>query len=149
MFPALNPLTRFACPHCQQSLRWRKVPANADGAHDSAGAALRTCPACGGTVVERRHPALSNPWLWTRFYLPGVLLCALGIFVPALGWLLPLAGATLAGGLVLLLVYMVRARWRWAAYGLPAGMSAAASVPGAVTSRREASVCSPQAGRGS
>lgn len=123
MLSALNPLTRFGCPHCQQSLRWRMVPAHPAGVRDSSGATLRRCPACGGALVERRHPARSHPWLWARFYLPGVLLSALGIFVPAWGWLLPLAGAALAGGLVLLLGYMVRERWNWQFYGRPAPMN--------------------------
>lgn len=114
MFPELDPLMDFRCPHCEASLRFRRVR---QAATPPGGNAPYLCPLCAGTLVERRHPALANNWLWSRFYLPGVLLTALGIFVPSLGWLLPVAVAALALGLLALVVYMVRQRWGWRRYG--------------------------------
>lgn len=116
MFACLDPLMDFRCPHCQASLRFRWVrPAPPDPAWGRDPPYL--CPACAGRLVERRHPAIADNWLWSRFYLPGVLLCALGIFVPALAWLLPYALVVLGGGLVALVVYMLRERWGWKRYG--------------------------------
>jgi hypothetical protein len=74
------------------------------------------CPFCNGVIVQRWHPALFNNWLWSRFYMPGVILTALGIFIPSLGWLLPFAVAALYLGLIALVVYMVRERWGWKRY---------------------------------
>ena len=51
--------------------------------------------------------------------MPGVILSALGIFIPSLGWLLPFAVAALYLGLLALIIYMVRERWGWKRY-LPA-----------------------------
>ena len=79
----------------------------------------RACAYCNGPLVERRHPAIANNWLWSRFYLPGVALCAAGIFVPSLGWLIPFAMAVLAIGLAALAIYIVRERWGWKRYAAP------------------------------
>lgn len=116
MIPDLDPLLDCRCPHCAVSLRFRWLrrrpfPGLPPGHEPYA------CPACQGPLFERRHPALADNWRWSRFYLPGVALCALGIFVPSLGGLLPLAVAVLGLGLVALLVYMVRERWGWKRYG--------------------------------
>lgn len=115
MIPELDPLMDFSCPHCGSSLRFRRVRP----CPDTDPRALITryrCPVCETALREQRHPALTNNWLWSRFYLPGVLLCALGIFVPSLGWLLPLAVAALGLGLAALVIYMVKARWGWKRY---------------------------------
>lgn len=117
MFAELDPLMDFRCPQCGQSLRWRRVPMRDDV---EIGSAPYVCPLCQVALFERRHPAVANNWLWSRFYLPGVLLCALGIFVPTLGWLLPFAVGALGLGLLALLVYMIRERWGWRRYGISA-----------------------------
>lgn len=113
MLSELDPLMDFRCPHCAASLRLRRVPRQPgpDG--------HLVCPLCAGGLVERRHPAIANNWLWSRFYLPGVLLCALGIFLPSLAWLLPFAVVVLLLGFVALLVYVVRERWGWKRYAVP------------------------------
>lgn len=117
MLACLDPLLNFGCPHCGASLRFRRV--RPVGPHsEQPGPTPRSCPVCQGGVVERRHPALANSWRWSLFYLPGVALCALGIYVPSLGWLLPYAMAALALGLVALVGYMVAARWGWRCYGV-------------------------------
>jgi len=109
----LDPLTDLGCPHCGASLRLRRVRQLEESGPDRP----YVCPVCEGTLVERRHPAIANNWLWSRFYLPGVLLCALGIFVPSLGWMLPFAVAVLGVGVLAMLVYIVRERWGWKRYG--------------------------------
>ncbi len=108
MFAELDPLMDFACPHCATSLRWRRL-----------GEQPLACPVCSGLLEEHRHPAIANNWLWSRFYLPGVGLCGLGIFVPSLGWLLPFAVAVLALGFAAMLVYILRQRWGWKRYTPP------------------------------
>ncbi len=115
MIPELDPLMDFRCPHCRTSLRFRRVRPSPD-ADPKALITPYRCPVCEAALREQRHPALANNWLWSRFYLPGVLLCALGIFVPSLGWLLPMAVAALGLGLAALVVYMVRERWGWKRY---------------------------------
>lgn len=116
MFACLDPLLNFGCPHCGVSLRFRRVP-EANPQTSQPGPTPRRCPVCQGGVVERRHPALTNSCRWSLFFLPGVALCALGIFVPSLGWLLPYAVVILEMGLAALVVYMVAARWGWRCYG--------------------------------
>lgn len=74
------------------------------------------CPFCNGIIVERRHPAIANNWLWARFYMPGVILTAMGLFIPSLGWLLPFAVIALYVGLAAIIVYMLRERWGWKRY---------------------------------
>lgn len=113
MLPELDPLMDFRCPHCAGSLRLRRVR------RQPGPEGHLVCPLCAGGLVERPHPAIANNWLWSRFYLPGVLLCALGIFVPALAWLLPYAVAVLLLGFAALLVYVVRQRWGWQRYAAP------------------------------
>lgn len=115
MFSVFDPLMDFNCPHCQQSLRWRRVTQMAKD-HQYGPEMPYLCPLCAGKIVRHRHPAISNNWLWSRFYLPGVFLCTLGIFVPALGWILPFAVGTLLLGLLAMVIYIVRERWGWKHY---------------------------------
>ncbi len=115
MFSELDPLMDFGCPHCSASLRFRRV-SKLPGGDARGGNSPRVCAHCSGLIVERRHPAIADNWRWSRFYLPGVLLCAAGIFVPSLGWLLPFALVVLAIGLAALVAYMVRERWGWNRY---------------------------------
>lgn len=115
MFSMFDPLMDFRCPHCDVSLRFRcvRMLSNADPKILNP---PYICPLCKGTMTERRHPAIANAWLWSRFYMPGVLLCTLGTFVPSLGWILPYALVALAVGFFAIVVYMVRERWGWKRY---------------------------------
>ena len=117
MFKSLDPLVDFGCPHCGASLRFRWVRQSQQSSAGNVDPPY-VCPLCEGRIIWRRHPAIADNWLWSRFYMPGVILCALGIFVPALGWLLPFAVGALALGFIALIVYMVRERWGWKCYGV-------------------------------
>lgn len=117
MFSRLDPLVSFDCPRCAASLRFRRVDeAPASGAWLGF---LRVCPACGGTILLRHHAAFADDWRWMRFVMPGVLAAALGTFAPGFGWLVPVALALLAAGLVAVVAYMLWQRWNWRTYVLP------------------------------
>jgi hypothetical protein len=109
MLQMFDPLVDFHCPHCATSLRWRLLKFTSDGN-------ARICPACEALVVGNLHPAVFNNWLWSRFYLPGVLLCAVGIFVPSLAWLLPFAVVVLFAGFAVIVIYMIKQRIGWQVY---------------------------------
>ncbi len=115
MLSVLDPLMDFRCPHCGVSLRFRRVP-RLSSPDALAPNAVHVCSLCNGNLIERQHPAIANNWLWSRFYLPGVILSAIGIFFPSLGWLLPFALGALAFGFLALVTYMVRERWGWKRY---------------------------------
>lgn len=105
----LDLLTSHACPLCGKSLRFRLLspaPVDERRMHD----APWICPHCDGKLVEQRHPALAGDHLWLRFTLPGMVFFVLGIFLPSLAWLFPLAIVATGLGLAATFAYMVRER---------------------------------------
>ncbi|HEY0975412.1 MAG TPA: hypothetical protein VGE57_13040 [Solimonas sp.] len=118
MFSIFDPLVDFHCPRCGVSLRFRRV----EELPGSAGSPnfLCACPACGGAILSRQHAAFPDNWRWMRFLLPGIVLAAVGIFVPAAAGVLPAAVVLMGAGLLGLIAYMVYQRWGWQQYGVPA-----------------------------
>ncbi len=80
---------------------------------------LCACPECRGPIILRQHRAFPDNWRWMSFLGPGILGCALGIFLPAAAWLLPWALVMLVAGLLALVAYMIWQRWGWQCYVLP------------------------------
>jgi hypothetical protein len=113
-------LSDHRCPHCTRSLRWRWLRYQEVLRYSEARGEWRdevlVCPGCQGWLRNEWHPAVLNDWLWGRWLAPGLAVWIISMllgFHPvgmALGTLLLLAG--LAG----VLVYMVRARWRYPVY---------------------------------
>lgn len=121
MFSLFDPLVDFSCPHCHQSLRFRRVqelPASTGSPNF-----LCACPVCKGEIILRQHRAFPDNWRWMAFLAPGMAVSASGIFVPALAGLLPFGVALMALGLLALVAYMIRQRWKWRCYVLPADIA--------------------------
>lgn len=115
MFKLLDPFINLKCPHCHNSLRFRFVTKK----HEHNNSNLVTpyhCPICNELIIETIHPAFANNWLWSRFYLPGVFLCMIGIFIPSISWILPIAVIVLIAGFILLVGYMIKERLGWQVY---------------------------------
>ena len=108
----------YRCPQCQESLRFRSLTEH-EVPHPSRSAPRRwyqVCPACQTKLIQRRHPAFANHWLWMRFVLPGILLTGAGIFWwPPLLWVsVPAMGL----GLLVAMVYTVRERLNFKVFAL-------------------------------
>lgn len=72
-----------------------------------------------GQIVLRQHQAFPDNWRWMLFVAPGILTCAVAIFIPQVAWLVPGGIVLLASGLLGLVVYMIQQRWGWRCYVLP------------------------------
>lgn len=116
MFSIFDPLIDYSCPYCQESLRWRRVKKYENIGQVNLCESYNICPCCNEKIIEQRHDAFANNWLWTRFYLLGVILCAIDIFIPTIAWILPYSVVVLIIGLISLIVYMISQRWNWKVY---------------------------------
>jgi hypothetical protein len=117
MFSALDPWVDFDCPRCGASLRFRRVRESPS----SAGSPnfLCCCPVCTGEIVLRQHQAFPDDWRWLCFVAPGMVACAFSIFIREMAWLVPFGVLLLGLGLLALVAYMIRQRWRWRCHVLP------------------------------
>ena len=98
------------CPNCHQSLRFRSMPEHEVPRSSRAEPSrwYKHCVHCQTRLIERRHPAFANNWLWGRFILPSMLLCGAGIF-----WWPPLLFVAVPGmvlGFLLAVAYTIRER---------------------------------------
>lgn len=106
------------CPHCVKSLRWRWVRSvNVPGKRwHEQGASHEVCPFCTGAIVDTRHPAVSDDWLWARYLMPAVVLEILALMLPSQPWLFVAGGVAAVAGGVVIVTYTVRERLRWVRY---------------------------------
>ncbi|MDP2227450.1 MAG: hypothetical protein Q8J78_08250 [Moraxellaceae bacterium] len=99
----------YRCPHCDTSLRFRRVPRTGNGD-------IRRCPVCEGEVIWQMPPARRDNWLWSRFQALGLVVLVIAVILdfhpPTL-----LAGTALyVAGFVVLLGYVIRENLRWRMY---------------------------------